>query len=76
MFLFGPVLVLLQQLVLFSEFEDEGIELLVVDFDAFEFEDLGFELVDNDVLLVIFCLRQLVGPDGCLCVVEVFAVHA
>jgi len=49
---------------------------LVVDFDAFEFEDLSFELVDNDVLLVVFCLRQLVGPDGCLCVVEVFAVHA
>lgn len=49
---------------------------MVVDFDAFEFEDFGFELVDNDVLLVVFGLCELVGPDGCLSVVEVLAVHA
>lgn len=49
---------------------------MVIDFNAFELEDFSLELIDDDVLLVVLDLCQLVGPDGCLSVVQVFAVHA
>ena len=75
MLFFGSVLVLLEELVLFAEFEDEGIEFLIVNFDSFELEDLALEGVDDVVFLIALGLGDVVGSCGCFGVVEVFAVH-
>ena len=49
---------------------------MVIDFNTLELEDLGLELVDDNVLLVVLNLCQLICSDGGLSVVQVFAVHA
>lgn len=56
LFFFGSIFVLLEKLILFSEFEDEGIEFLVIHFYSFELEDLVFERIDEDIFLITFCL--------------------
>lgn len=75
MLLLGPIFILLEQFILLPKFKDEGIEFLVIDLNALKLEDFGFELVDNDVFLVVFDLGYLVGSDCCLGVIKVFAVH-
>ena len=75
LFLLGPILILLKQLVLLAELVDEAIEFLIIYFYSFEFEDLVFERVDDDFFLVAFCLSEVVGSVGSLSVVQVFAVH-
>ena len=72
---FGSVFVLLEELILFAEFEDEGIEFLIINFDSFEFEDLGLESVDDVVFLIALGLGDVMGTCGSFGVVEVFAVH-
>jgi hypothetical protein len=56
LFLLRTVLVLMEQFILLSKLEDEGIEFLIVDLYPFQIEDLILKGVDNDVFLVIFCL--------------------
>jgi len=56
LFLFGSVFVLLEEFVLLSELENEGIEFLVIHLYPFELEDLVFEGIDEDILLVTFYL--------------------
>lgn len=73
--LLGSILILLQQLILLPKFEDEGIEFLVIDLHTFELKHLSLELVDDDVLLVVLRLCKLVGPDRCLRVIQILAVH-
>ena len=48
---------------------------MIVNFDSFEFEDLGLKGVDNVVFLIALGLGDVMGTCGSFGVVEVFAVH-
>lgn len=48
---------------------------MVVDLHSFELKHLSLQLVDDDVLLVVFRLCELIGPDCRLGVIQVLAVH-
>ena len=76
LFLFGPVFVLVQHLILLSKLENQSIEFLVVDLNALQFKHLVLERVDHHVLLVIFGLSQVVGPHCSLGVVQVLRIHS
>ena len=69
MFFLSPVFVLLQEFILLSKLEDESIQFLIVNFNPFEIEDLAFERVDEDVLVIALNLSDLIGSDSGFCVV-------
>jgi len=46
LFLFSSILVLLEEFILLSELENEGIEFLIIHLYPFELEDLVFKGID------------------------------
>ena len=72
---FASVLFVEEEGVFVFEVDDEVIEFEEVGFEFAELVELIFEMVDEDILLVVFGLGGMLGSDGGLGVVQVLAVH-